>query len=197
MGIRFRCQRSHESIARLPAASLNTPDMFGLESGATMAAEATTEEFKYIVRLANTDLDGNRPIMYALTGIKGVGLRVAQMIADILGVPRMEKIGNLSDEQVDRLAAILEDLPSYLPPWALNRRKDFWTGEEMQLIGSELDMRRREDINRMKMIRCYRGIRHEMGQKVRGQRTRSNGRSGLTVGVTRKAGKGGRPGQKR
>ncbi len=39
----------------------------------------------------------------------------------------------------------------------------------------------------MKMIRCYRGIRHEQGQKVRGQRTRSNGRTGLTVGVTKKA----------
>ena len=36
------------------------------------------------------------------------------------------------------------------------------------------------------MIRCYRGIRHEQGQKVRGQRTRSNGRTGLTVGVIKK-----------
>jgi small subunit ribosomal protein S13 len=162
-----------------------------------MAAEAASQEFKYIVRLVNTDLDGNRPIVYALTGIKGVGLRVAQIITDILGVPRMEKIGNLPDEKVEELAAILDDLASYLPPWALNRRKDFWTGADIQLIGSEVDMRRREDINRMKMIRCYRGIRHETGQKVRGQRTRSNGRTGLTVGVTRKAGKGGQPGQKR
>ena len=38
----------------------------------------------------------------------------------------------------------------------------------------------------MKKIRCYRGIRHETGQKVRGQRTRSNGRTGLTLGVSRK-----------
>ena len=34
-------------------------------------------EFKYIVRLLNTDLDGNRPVAYALTGIKGVGYRLA------------------------------------------------------------------------------------------------------------------------
>src|SRR2546422_6033274 len=39
----------------------------------------------------------------------------------------------------------------------------------------------------MKMIRSYKGVRHETGQKVRGQRTRSNGRTGLTVGVTKKA----------
>jgi len=36
------------------------------------------------------------------------------------------------------------------------------------------------------MIRCYKGIRHEQGQKVRGQRTRSNGRTGMTMGVIRK-----------
>ncbi len=44
----------------------------------------------------------------------------------------------------------------------------------------------RDDINLMKMIRCYKGIRHEQGQKVRGQRTRSNGRTGMTMGVIRK-----------
>jgi small subunit ribosomal protein S13 len=44
----------------------------------------------------------------------------------------------------------------------------------------------RDDINYMKMIRCYRGIRHEKGQKVRGQRTRSNGRTGMAAGVIKK-----------
>jgi small subunit ribosomal protein S13 len=47
-------------------------------------------------------------------------------------------------------------------------------------------MVREEDINLMRKIRCYKGIRHETGQKVRGQRTKSTGRTGLTVGVKRK-----------
>ncbi len=149
--------------------------------------DEATAEFQYIVRLVNTDLDGNRPIVYALTGIKGVGLRVAQMLADLLGVPRSEKIGNLSDKQVEELAAILDDLSSHIPSWTLNRRRDLWTGEDLQLVGAEIDMQGREDINRLKMIRSYRGIRHETGQRVRGQRTRSNGRTGLEVGVTRRA----------
>ncbi len=156
-----------------------------------MAEKKPPTDFKYIVRLADTDLDGNRPMVYALAGIKGVGLRVAQIVTDALGVPRDEKIGNLSDKQVDELGAIIEDLPSQVPPWALNRRKDYWTGEDVQLVGVEVEMRKREDVNRMRMVRSYRGIRHETGQKVRGQRTRNNGRTGLTVGVTRKAGKGG------
>ncbi|MEE9237200.1 MAG: 30S ribosomal protein S13, partial [Thermoplasmata archaeon] len=133
-----------------------------------------------------TDLDGNQTMVYALAGVKGVGMRVAQMMTDLLGVPRTRKIGDLSDEKVEELASILDDLSSHIPVWALNRRRDFWTGEDLQLIGVDIDMRRREDVNRLKMIRSYRGIRHETGQKVRGQRTRSNGRTGLTVGVTRR-----------
>ena len=43
-----------------------------------------------------------------------------------------------------------------------------------------------EDVNRMKKTRSYKGIRHESGHKVRGQRTSSNGRRGSTIGVVRK-----------
>jgi len=68
----------------------------------------------------------------------------------------------------------------------VNRPHDWETGADMHLYGSDIELRLRDDINRMKMIRCYRGIRHEQGQKVRGQRTRSNGRTGLTVGVIKK-----------
>ena len=39
----------------------------------------------------------------------------------------------------------------------------------------------------MKEIRNWRGIRHALGLKVRGQRTRTSGRSGKAVGVKKKA----------
>jgi small subunit ribosomal protein S13 len=55
----------------------------------------------------------------------------------------------------------------------------------MHIVGVDLEVRRKDDINLMKMIRSYKGVRHEEGQKVRGQRTRSNGRTGLTLGVMR------------
>src|SRR5439155_336645 len=67
------------------------------------------------------------------------------------------------------------------------KTKDGETGVDIHLTGADVEIRRRDDINRMKMIRSYKGGRHETGQKVRGQRTRSNGRTGLTVGVTKKA----------
>jgi small subunit ribosomal protein S13 len=154
---------------------------------ATDADAKESDDFKYIVRVANTDLDGNRSLVYALTGLKGVGTRIAEIIADNLDLPRSMRIGDMTDEQVDELVEMIEDIGSIAPPWLLNRRRDCETGEDIHLIGTEVDSFLRDDINRMRMIRCYRGVRHEQGQKVRGQRTRSNGRTGLTVGVMKKA----------
>ncbi|HEX9341914.1 MAG TPA: 30S ribosomal protein S13, partial [Thermoplasmata archaeon] len=73
------------------------------------------------------------------------------------------------------------------PHWMVNRPKDWESGLDLHAFGADVEIHRRDDINRMKMIRSYRGVGHETGQKVRGQRTRSNGRTGLTVGVTKKA----------
>lgn len=150
-------------------------------------AEGQSPDFRYIVRIANTDLDGNRFIVYALTGIKGIGIRLAEAITDLVEIPRSEKIGNLPEEKVAEIEQVLGNLAEYTPAWVMNRQKDWETGDDLHVFGSELDLKLRDDINLMKKIRCYRGIRHEQGQKVRGQRTRSNGRSGLTVGVTKKA----------
>ena len=68
----------------------------------------------------------------------------------------------------------------------MNRRKDCYTGKDLHLIGADIDLTKREDINRLKKIRAYRGIRHELGLPVRGQRTRANGRRGLALGVSRR-----------
>jgi len=144
------------------------------------------ENFRYIIRLANTDLEGARTVVYALTNIKGLGIRMAEVVTDLAGIPRTERIGNLTDEQVAKIQEVLTNLGETAPIWMVNRPHDWETGVDLHLFGPDVDLRLRDDLNRMKMIRCYRGIRHEQGQKVRGQRTRSNGRTGLTVGVVKK-----------
>jgi small subunit ribosomal protein S13 len=144
-------------------------------------------DFKYIVRIANTDVDGERTIIFGLTQIKGVGRRMAILLADIAGIPRSMKMGDLSDQQIEKISQILENLNEKLPGWMLNHRKDLDTGKDIHLVSSDVDMRLRDDVNLMKMIRCYRGIRHEMGLRVRGQRTRANNRSGLSLGVSKKS----------
>jgi len=150
------------------------------------SASAKTEEnpdFKYIVRVANTDLDGKYQVVPAIAQVKGLGLRTAAVVATRSGVNAYQKIGNLTDAEVAKLQEAIDGLVEGLPLWMLNRRKDIDTGEDQHLIGTDVEIRLRDDLNRLKKIRTNRGLRHESGQKVRGQRSKSNGRTGLTLGV--------------
>jgi small subunit ribosomal protein S13 len=148
--------------------------------------EKRDENFRYIVRIVNSDLDGTKNIVIALTGIKGVGIRSAENIARMAGIPRSAKIGDLPESKTDELEKLVNDYSDKVPHWMVNRQSDWSTGADAHLVGVDVELNRRDDINLMKMIRCYKGIRHEQGQKVRGQRTRSNGRTGMTMGVIRK-----------
>ena len=143
------------------------------------------DDFKYMIRIADTDLDGYMTLEIALMKIKGIGRRTAIILIDKTGLPRTEMIGNLSDEQINLIGQTLTEFPSFVPPWMVNRQLDYESGENMHIYSTDLATFFRDDINRMKKIRCYRGVRHERGKKVRGQRTRSNGRKGLTLGVIR------------
>ncbi len=148
--------------------------------------ENENPEFKHIVRIANTDLPGKQAVCYAMTKIKGVGFRLAAHIVKSADVSMTKKIGDLSDEEVATLAESLEASEDITPPWMLNRQKDYDSGEDRHIYSTELTMTRTENLNRLKKIRSYRGQRHEGGHRVRGQRSRSNGRSGLTMGVKKK-----------
>ncbi len=144
------------------------------------------EDFNFIVRIANSDIDGQKRTVIGIQQIKGVGKRVAQIIVKKANVDPSVKIGSLSDEDVQKLETLVTTYVEYAPEWAINRQLDYETGSDMHLIGNDLELTQKDDINRMTMIRCYRGIRHQTHHKVRGQRTRSNGRHGLTMGVSKK-----------
>ncbi|HDD35997.1 MAG: 30S ribosomal protein S13 [Archaeoglobaceae archaeon] len=142
--------------------------------------------FKHIVRIADTDLDGKRNVMFALTGIKGVGLRMAKSITNYLNIDPKTKLGELDDETIERLKKFIEEEIESLPSWMLNRRKDPHTGRDLHLLSKDIDFARMVDIEMLIRMKAYRGIRHARGKKVRGQRTRTTGRKGRTVGVIRR-----------
>ena len=143
-------------------------------------------DFKYIVRISNTDIDGEKSVVYGLTGIKGIGLHLATLIADKTGIERYKKIGELSDSQIDKIQELINNINENAPGWMLNHRMDLDTGKNIHLVGSDIDMKLRDEINIMKKIRSYRGIRHERGLRVRGQRTKGNNRRGLALGVSKR-----------
>ena len=153
---------------------------------ALIMAKNEEDEFQYIVRIAATDIDGNIPVRYALTQIKGVGNSVARLVAQQAGVDPNVKIGKLPDKDIKQLDETVATIPEWSPVWQRNRQKDRETGDDRHLIGPEIEMTLRDDINLLKKIRCYRGIRHEKSLPVRGQRTRGNKRTGLTVGVSKR-----------
>ena len=145
------------------------------------------ENFKYIVRIAGTDIDGNKKVPIGISRIQGIGMRTGAILCNLIGIDPAKKVGHLADEEVKTLNEAANSLDKKgLPAWLLNRRKDYASGKDIHVIGSELAISLREDLNRLKKIRSYRGIRHERGLPVRGQRTRTSFRKGASVGVTRK-----------
>jgi small subunit ribosomal protein S13 len=146
-------------------------------------ADEEDEDIQYFVRIGQTDLDGTKSVERALTDMNGVGRRVARIIADKAEVDRRDVLGALDEDTIEDIVELVEGYADEVPEWLTNHQRDFFTGETTHETGNDLDMSRRQDINRMKMVDSYRGVRHKRGQKVRGQRTKSTGRTEGTIGV--------------
>ncbi|MGF7118190.1 30S ribosomal protein S13 [Methanobacterium oryzae] len=148
------------------------------------------EDFKHMIRIARKDIDGNKTIENALADVKGVGKALSRAIGIVMDLDLSKKIGYLSDDEVAKIEENIRDPKSLnIPDWMLNRRNDYETGKTGHLIESDLMMTLRDDLNRMKKTRSYKGRRHEVGLPVRGQRTKSTFRKGSSVGVRRRRGR--------
>jgi len=157
---------------------------------------AEEKEFKHIVRIANTDVDGNKHLVTALLKIKGVGHQFANMVCFLSKIDKTRKTGYLTEEEIKKLDEIVRNPAKYgCPTWMLNRRHDYEDGKDKHLLLSDLSFTQDNDIKRLRKIKSYRGIRHARGLPVRGQRTKANFRKqkGKVTGVKKKKGKAGRP----
>lgn len=144
-----------------------------------------------IVRIAGKDMMGSTRLDKGLMMIRGVGPTTskvfASIIAEELGILPTEKVGKLTDEQIEKVDKILASIHTRkIPHYLLNRRKDPETGKDLHVIMNDLAFAQRQDIEREKKLYTWRGYRHAYGKKVRGQRTRNTGRKGMALGVMRK-----------
>ncbi|MBW2997205.1 30S ribosomal protein S13 [Candidatus Woesearchaeota archaeon] len=156
-------------------------------------------DFRHIVRIANTDLDGSKPLYHALNKIKGVSFMFANALCIFSDIDRNKKAGHLTSDEVSKLDSMLKDpLKFGFPVWMLNRRKDVETGADKHLLGADLRWQIENDVKLMKKIRSYKGVRHMSGLPVRGQKTKGNFRKkkgkGKSLGVQRKKPAGGKGG---
>lgn len=143
-------------------------------------------EFREIVRIMGVDLDGANVIKQELTKIKGIGPTLAVAVLNKARIPLTVRVGQLTDEQINRLVEIIKNIENIFPPYLLNRRFDRIDGKDHHYLGADLTFVQQQDIEFEKSIRSWRGYRHSYGLKVRGQRTRTTGRKSTPIGVRRR-----------
>ena len=107
-------------------------------------------------RLLGVDIPNDKPAVISLTYLYGVGPRTARDLCHKAGIKPATKARDLADDELGRLAALLE--------------RDY-------VVEGPLRRQFQQSITRLRDVKCYRGIRHRVGLPVRGQRTRTNART--------------------
>lgn len=146
-----------------------------------------SQEFRYRLRIIDTDVDGALKVPHALSKIKGISLGLANAVLKKAGISSEKRAGFLTETEIEKVEEIIRDPVQHgIPSWLLNRRKDAETGKDGHLISADLVLRTKTDIEQMKVIKSWRGYRHAYGLRVRGQRTKTTGRAGKALGVKKK-----------
>jgi small subunit ribosomal protein S13 len=107
-------------------------------------------------RLLGVDIPNDKPTIVSLTYLYGVGRKTARELCHNAGVDPHRKARELADDELSRLAILLE--------------RDY-------TVEGPLRRQLQQSVNRLRDIKCYRGVRHRLGLPVRGQRTRTNART--------------------
>jgi small subunit ribosomal protein S13 len=148
----------------------------------------SSQEFRHIVRILGSDSAGTLKASYAVCNIKGVSLSLSNAILKKANINPNLRAGFLTEAEISKIEDVVKDPVKYgIQAWLFNRRKDTETGKDMHLITADLALKTKTDIDDAKNMRSWRGYRHAYGLKVRGQRTKTTGRSGKSLGVKKKA----------
>jgi small subunit ribosomal protein S13 len=146
-----------------------------------------SQEYRYILRIMGTDVQGTLKTSYAVAQVKGISLSLSNAILKKAEVNPELRVGYLTESDLSKIEDVIKDLPKYgLPTWMFNRRKDSETGKDKHLLSADLVLRTKMDIDEAKDIRSWRGYRHAYSLKVRGQHTKTTGRAGKALGVKKK-----------
>jgi len=148
----------------------------------------SSQEFRQILRVANTDLDGNKSILIGLKKIKGIGFSFANAICNILDLDKHRKVGTLTDKEIQAIEDVLKNPTKYnVASWMLNLRNNPEDGTDRHLLNENIKIYFNDRLKVLRMIKSYKGLRLAKGLPVRGQRTKAHfRRSKKSLGVRRK-----------
>ena len=100
-----------------------------------------SREFRHILRVSGTDIDGTKNVVYGLTKIIGVGPSYASAIVRASEVKPNLRMGELSEAEVQKLEDVMHDPAKYgLPSRLYNRRKALDSGHDIHLCSCLLDL---------------------------------------------------------
>jgi small subunit ribosomal protein S13 len=146
-----------------------------------------SQEYRYIVRIMGTDVQGTLKTSYAVAHVKGISSSLSNAVLKKAGVNPDLRVGLITESDVSKIEDVIRDPVKYgIPAWMFNRRKDTETGKDAHFLSAELAFKVKTDIDGAKEIRSWRGYRHAYSLKVRGQRTKTTGRAGKALGVKKK-----------
>ena len=107
-------------------------------------------------RILGVDIPNDKPTHISLRYLVGIGPTTALRLCDQAHVDPQRRAKELSDDDLARIATILD--------------RDY-------TVEGPLKRQVQQNIQRLRDIQCYRGLRHRRGLPVRGQRTRTNART--------------------
>jgi small subunit ribosomal protein S13 len=146
----------------------------------------TGRELRSLLRIMDKDVEGEETIWLALTRVRGVDFMLSNAICTVLNLPKFEKVGYLTEADVEKIEDCMQNPAKYgIPAWLFNRRKDPETGIDKHIVSATIGLQQNLDIRGLRKIKSYRGWRHGRGLKVRGQRQRRT-KKGALLGVTKK-----------
>jgi small subunit ribosomal protein S13 len=109
-----------------------------------------------MLRIAGVNIPDNKRIEISLTYIYGVGKNTASDILTELKISKDKRVKDLTEEEQNSIRSYVE--------------------KKIKIEG-DLKLEVRENVKRLKEVGCYRGVRHQRGLPVRGQRTKTNNRT--------------------
>lgn len=107
-------------------------------------------------RLVGVDVPNDKRVEISLTYIFGVGRFRARQIMEKAGIKSEVRMRDLSEDELSRINTMIQS--------------DFETEGQLRRALAQ-------NINRLKEISSYRGLRHRKSLPVRGQRTKTNART--------------------
>ena len=109
-----------------------------------------------MARVAGIEIPPDKQAWVSLTYIYGIGNTLARRVLKDANVPERTRIRDLTEDQLSRINSIID---------------------KGYVVEGQLHRQQQQNIDRLKAIGSYRGMRHRRGLPVRGQRTRTNART--------------------